>query len=259
MDSYTITSGMTISTFCRPPTTAVAMGAHLAPSVANLFLAHWESEVVFTNKPSELVCYRRFTEDLFMIWRVDEMGLLSFMDRLNSNNKNIVLSWKYGKESMVFIDLEITLQEGRTSTNNYCKPTDRNSYIAIDSCHHRPWLLNIPKEQFVHLRLNCTTENDYVAQASLFEKKFIEKGYKSTFIKKEMDSVRNLHSIDLVTTKERAGGIDGRNNEFMILLDYNVGQGIRGSRVLPTLLMFVYKKGTQFETEIGTRDFRSTH
>lgn len=60
------------------------------------------------------------------------------MDKLNQNNKNIVLTRKYYKHSMVSLDIEMYIQEGEIHTRNYCKPTDRNGYIAIDSCHHKP-------------------------------------------------------------------------------------------------------------------------
>lgn len=49
----------------------------------------------------------------------DERSLLSFMDRLNKNNKNIVLSWKYDKQYMVSLDIEMYIQEGGLFTINY--------------------------------------------------------------------------------------------------------------------------------------------
>lgn len=90
------------------------MGAHFAPSVANLFLTHWESDVVFRDTLKELNSYYIFIDDLFM--RGDEVSLLSFVDRLNQNKKNIKLTWQYNKQKMVFLDVEIYIQEGEILT-----------------------------------------------------------------------------------------------------------------------------------------------
>lgn len=46
----------------------MATGARFAPSVAKIFMAHWEAEAVFNNRPSQLVCYKRYKDDLFVIW-----------------------------------------------------------------------------------------------------------------------------------------------------------------------------------------------
>lgn len=49
--------------------------------------------------------------------------------------------------------------------------------IAIDICHHKPWLLNIPRGQFVRLRRNGMRKEQYMEQAAQFEEKFIQKVY----------------------------------------------------------------------------------
>lgn len=68
--------------------------------------------MVFQERPKELVCYTRFLDDLFMIREGYESSHLSFMDTLNQNNKNIVLTWKYDHENMVFPDVEIMNNKG---------------------------------------------------------------------------------------------------------------------------------------------------
>lgn len=121
-----------------------------------------------------------------MIWKGDKVSLQTF--RLNQNNKKIVLTWKYDQLSMIFLNVEMSIQGGKICTRNYCKPTDRNEYIAIDSYHHRPWLLNIPRGQFVRLRRNCTKEEASMEQATHFGSKFLQKGYEDKFIKKGIGS-----------------------------------------------------------------------
>lgn len=48
-----------------------------------------------------------------MIWEGEEDSLVAFMDRMNLNDKNIVLAWKNYVRSIVFLDLEIMNVEGK--------------------------------------------------------------------------------------------------------------------------------------------------
>lgn len=44
------------------------MGAWFSPIATILFIAHWEEEFVFKNRPPELICYQSYIDDLIMIW-----------------------------------------------------------------------------------------------------------------------------------------------------------------------------------------------
>lgn len=49
-------------------TCGVAMGATFAPSLANLFMARWEKEVIDTDPPRELRLWRRYIDDVLLLW-----------------------------------------------------------------------------------------------------------------------------------------------------------------------------------------------
>lgn len=56
----------------------IAMGVKFAPSMANLFMAKWEEELVFRDLPPELVLYKRYIDDLIVIWTGDVESLTHF-------------------------------------------------------------------------------------------------------------------------------------------------------------------------------------
>lgn len=91
------------------------MGARSASSVANIFLAHLESTEVFKDRP-QLICYRCFIDDLLLIWEGDEESIHIFMNKLNTNNKNISLSWQYDRSRILFLDLEIKVDNDHICT-----------------------------------------------------------------------------------------------------------------------------------------------
>lgn len=52
------------------------MGARFAPSVANPFMACWEAGDVLWERPSELVVYKRYMDDLSIVWKGTDCPLI---------------------------------------------------------------------------------------------------------------------------------------------------------------------------------------
>lgn len=83
------------------------------------------------------------------------------------------------------------------------------------SCYYAPWLLNIPKGQIMRLNRNCTEESDYKEQASMIGQRFIQKGYKESFIRQQIEDVDIMNRADLI--KER---IDNYQENILIVLSH---------------------------------------
>ncbi|KAM5129386.1 vomeronasal type-2 receptor 26-like [Mantella aurantiaca] len=143
----------------------VAMGAKFAPSVANLFMSKWESEAIFFNRPQALALYRRYIDDIMIIWTGSLPDLESFLREMNTNNYGIKFTSTYSATEIHFLDLVIFVDGGKPCTKSFFKETDRNSFIPTDSCHHPKWKDNIPKGQLLRMRRNCTKIEDYQTQS----------------------------------------------------------------------------------------------
>lgn len=44
------------------------MGACYAPSIASIYLNKWEEKHIFTNQWPQLKMYKRYIDDIFVIW-----------------------------------------------------------------------------------------------------------------------------------------------------------------------------------------------
>ena len=155
----------------------VAMGAKYAPSLANLFMAQWEEDVVDTPRRPELVLWARYIDDILLLWKGTRESLDSFMSFLNDNDRGIVLSYEASSTSIHFLDLEILAIDGHFEFKTYFKPTDRNGYIPVDSCHYHQWLRSVPQGQFLRMKRNCTRREDFDSQCQILKKRFLDKGY----------------------------------------------------------------------------------
>lgn len=199
--------------------TGIGMGAKYAPSVANIFMAKWEEDAIFLNTPKELVLYKRFIDDCIFIWKGDELSLRSFFQRLNMNQKNIKLEHQISETKIQFLDLEIELTANIISTKTFFKPVERNSYIPVTSCHYEPWLINIPKGQFIRLRRNCSENIDYLKQAQWIGKRFEEKGYNKCFIEEKITEVNQTSREALIQDKIK---VNDKTDDIPLIMDFSV-------------------------------------
>lgn len=179
----------------------VAMGAKFAPSMANLFMAKWEEDVVLHDRPDQLVMWKRFIDDILFIWDGDKASIDSYLSGLNNNDRGIVLSHEASSTQIHFLDLVIKIVNGNITTSTFFKPTDRNSFIPLDSCHHRSWLTAVPKGQFLRLRRNCSNLEQFYREASILKSRFQSKGYDSSTLDSLILEVGNRDRRDLLLDK----------------------------------------------------------
>lgn len=155
------------------------MGAKFAPSIANLFMGEWENKEVFRDRRPERLYYKRYIDDLLLIWVGSEQTLKDYMDRLNDNTHNIRLTNQWSTEQIHFLDVNIFRVNDTIQTKVFFKPTDRNSFLPVHSGHHPLWLKNVPKGQIMRVRRNCSALEDFDQQVTVLKNRFMEKGYKS--------------------------------------------------------------------------------
>lgn len=122
---------------------------------------------------------------------------------------------------MHFLDLKLKIHEGGILTSTFFKPTDRNGYVPITSCHHSNWLKAIPKGQFIRLRRNCTRIADYYQQAELLKIRFLQKGYNKKKLEEAIEEVGAMERSTLLQPKQRV--IPANNKaEFSLITGFNI-------------------------------------
>ena len=89
----------------------VAMGSPLGPSLANVFLCHYEKEWL-DNCPShfKIMVYKRYVDDIFVLFSSNE-HLQSFVDYMNKQHRYIKFtSETVQNNTFSFLDINITRQ-----------------------------------------------------------------------------------------------------------------------------------------------------
>ena len=116
-----------------------AMGSKLAPAYANTFMGKPEKSILDTS-PLKPTYYKRFIDDIFIIWPHSEMNLNNFIAHMNSANSSIKFTHKYSQQEVVFLDVVVYKKAEHHNGNTlqartHIKPTNKQLYIRHDSYH----------------------------------------------------------------------------------------------------------------------------
>ena len=174
-------------------TKGTAMGKKFAPSYANIFMAHFETEAMKKcyQKPS---VYKRFLDDIFCVWDHGRQNLETFLEIMNSHHPAVKLTAVVEEISNDFLDVTVfkgpLLQEkGIFDTKVYFKPTDTHQLLHKASFHPRHTFRGILKSQIMRFFRICSQKSDFDSACSLVFKALRDRGY----------SKRSLRSIKFQT------------------------------------------------------------
>lgn len=159
----------------------IAMGMSPAPTIANLYVAIFEAMHIVAHPPRQLHYLRRFIDDGFGIWLMDEnestneRNWNSFQAIINSMG----LTWEFSDLSytVTFMDLTITLDDGKFTTKLYAKPMALHLYIPPSSCH-APGIINgLIHGHFLRVYQLCSHQHDIDREIDLFYQRLLDRGH----------------------------------------------------------------------------------
>ena len=114
---------------------STAMGTKAAPPYANLFMGRQEEAIreafIWT-----ILFWKRFIDDIFMIFRGTTKQFQSMKDFMNNLHPTIKLTFEHSTLEISFLDMKIHIGANRKlSTTLYRKPTDCVALLHFHSNH----------------------------------------------------------------------------------------------------------------------------
>ena len=77
----------------------------------------------------------RYIDDIFLIWEHGGEKLKEFIDVLNKKHPTIKFTAEWSKTQINFLDVTVSLENGKIKTDLYVKPSDTHQYLHSSSCH----------------------------------------------------------------------------------------------------------------------------
>ena len=98
-------------------------------------MADFEEKFIYSYE-KQPIFYKRFLDDLVMVWTHGQEELDKFFDYLNKCHETITFTVESSTEKINFLDTTVHKSpSGELWTDLYCKPTDSHSYLHFKSAH----------------------------------------------------------------------------------------------------------------------------
>ena len=186
-----------------------AMGTKLAPAYANLFMGKLENTIL-SHAPLKPSFYKRYIDDILILWPHSENDLKEFLLRLNSSHPSIKFTWEYSRDKITFLDVDIYKGPNFSITNTldvktHIKPTNKQAYIHAQS-HHPPGASKgvATGEMKRYLRTNSRIETFHMLKAK-HKINLQKRGYSHKFIDLHTSKVKFLdRSFELKPKNKRS-------------------------------------------------------
>ena len=175
------------------------MGTALAPNYANLFMDRFETKAL-AGYPLKPLIWKRFIDDIFMIWIHGEDSLNKFIEYLNSLHETIKFTYEMSYSQIGFLDTTVKFGNNRgLITTLYNKPTDTHLYLEHTSAHPNSILTKGPYGQYLRLRRICTLDIDFESNAKkLTACYYLKIGYPFFSLKKHYHRARKFNQDELL-------------------------------------------------------------
>ncbi|CAJ0953503.1 unnamed protein product [Ranitomeya imitator] len=155
-----------------------AMGSNVAPTYANIYMAVLEGDHVYNSSFwGHVRGWRRYIDDIFLVWDGDRSELEAFHLYLNNIHPGLGFTMDCSQIKMQFLDTCVYKMDGLLHTDLFIKLTDRNNLLHFSSEHPRRMVESLPWSQL--LRVRRVVSSDTLIDERLNEmcQKFLKRGY----------------------------------------------------------------------------------
>ena len=195
-------------------TTGTSIGMKQAPPYACLGAGKLEEEKIMPAEVfQELVLdntenddptdrwFRRFIDELFLIFLGNEQKAKEFVDWLNGLEEGISFTFEWSDKQINYLDVELIVEDGKVKTNLHIKPTNPQLYLRYESNHPPHVLKAIPYGQAIRIKTICSEPEFLEENLMKLKEKLISRGYPVTLINEQFRKVENIERADLLKVK----------------------------------------------------------
>lgn len=163
----------------------IAMGTNSAPEIANYYLLHLLDPAIIGKAQVKL--YKRFLDDLLMLWNDTLEEFMIFFDYLNQLVPGISFTYKVSNEANEFLDLRIAISsfgnsKPKLSFSTHQKTLNKYAYISPKSCHPIHTLKGFIYGELQRYSTNSSSYFFYHSTKQLFMKRLLARGYSRSFL-----------------------------------------------------------------------------
>ena len=189
-------------------TNGAATGAKNSCSYTDLALEPLDDQI-YQAKSSifkEVMAYFRFRDDCFLIWVGDSNLIKHFVYYVNILDPSLKFTVEIGGQSLKFMDLLITIIDGKLETTVYSKPTDGHLYLHHNSCHPKGTKIGVQKGVALRLRRICTSDEEFAKKSKEYQAYLVSRGHDPEDVIENFEKVKTISRSDARKKKNEETG-----------------------------------------------------
>jgi hypothetical protein len=178
-----------------------SMGTPFAPNYANIFMAEIEKKIL-ENPPQNKrpTLWKRFIDDIFMIWPHGQSALRQFLKHVNSLHDTIKFTAEQSEKEIHFLDTTIYVNTKRKLESNlFIKPTDICTLLHKESFHPNNCKNSVIYSQALRYRRVITTDENLKLNLDTLKSNLIRRGYTIPEINKQFKKISTISQRDILS------------------------------------------------------------
>jgi len=191
-------------------TFGIAMGTPFAVTAANAFMYYHERDIIETYT-RYLSLYKRFIDDIFVIWDGPRETLLEFLYAINTKDDRIKITYEISDSKISFLDLLLFKDTscGTLQYSTFQKPLNKYLYIPYESFHPGSNKKAFIKGELMRYARNSSTFRSFTETRLLFWRRLRLRGYPAKFL---LPIFRDIHYSNRRKWFSRSEGVAKRRN-----------------------------------------------
>ena len=194
-----------------------AMGTRMAPNYAIIFM-HSVEEEILKNTTLKPRIWRRFIDDVFIVWTHGKETLEKFLNYINQVHETIKFTAEYSTQEVPFLDTLVYKLNNKLATKVYHKKTDDKMYLHYSSAQPRSQKDAIPYSLFIRCKRICTENRHFNMEVQEITNKLAHRGYPKELIVKSYLKAKNQDRDNLLKMDEKP---NNQKNKIRLITTYN--------------------------------------
>ena len=189
----------------------------MAPNYAIIFM-HSVEEEILKNTTLKPRIWRRFIDDIFIVWTHGKETLEKFLNYINQVHETIKFTAEYSTQEVPFLDTLVYKLKNKLATKVYHKKTDDKMYLHYSSAHPGSQKDAIPYSLFIRCKRICTENRHFNMEVQEITNKLAHRGYPKELIVKSYLKAKNQDRDNLLKMDEKP---NNQKNKIRLITTYN--------------------------------------
>ena len=202
----------------------VGTGNKMSPPYCCLGMGKFESKALSSEFPlvDLISLWKRFIDDIFMLFKGSKEQCQELVNWLNSLEPGIIkFKHEYSTEKVEFLDLVISIENGKLVTNLFIKPSNQQLYLDFYSNHPDPCKEGIIFGQALRVLERCSKKEDSDSHLTNLKAKLSARNYPEDLIDSKFQKAK-ANSRSSLIHKSRKNQFS-ENSKVRMIFTYNKG------------------------------------